>query len=176
MIAPPNHGSRWASLRLALELEEHYYLWRDEPQWSPSWMITDGLGEAGRDLKSKSKFIKQLNARQRRDGVSYSIIAGNQHPASRIAGDVVSGSARIVPSKVRSVWGFRQTYNGLRHWGTDLRDANSSSDGPVSVASCRLDGVEDFVLVHADHATIYMPTDAQPEPPAWAVVNERLTK
>ena len=176
MIAPPNHGSRWASLRLALEFEEHYYLWRDEPEWSPSWMITDGLGEAGRDLKSKSKFIKQLNARERRDGVRYSIIAGNQHPASRIAGDVVSGSARVVPSKVRNVWGFRQTYNGLRHWGTDLRDSNSSSDGPVSVASCKLDGVDDFVLVHADHATIYMPTETQPEPPSWAVVNDRLTK
>jgi pimeloyl-ACP methyl ester carboxylesterase len=176
MIAPPNHGSKWASLRWALELEEHYYLWRDEPGWSPTWMITDGLGEAARDLKSKSLFLKDLNGHPRRDCVRYTIIAGNQHPAARMTGNVLSDTARIVPSKVRDVWGFRQTYNGLRHAGQNLRESESGSDGPVSVKSTQLDGVSDFVLVHADHATIYMPTKGEPQPPAWAIVSDRLNK
>ncbi|MDQ3439116.1 MAG: hypothetical protein M3478_02060 [Planctomycetota bacterium] len=105
LIAPPNHGSKWAALRWGLELEEHYYLWRDNPEWSPTWAITDGLGEAGRDLRAKSDFLKQLNGRPRRDGVHYSIIAGNQHPAARMAGSAVSGTARIIPRNARHLWG-----------------------------------------------------------------------
>ncbi|MGB7158462.1 MAG: hypothetical protein WBD40_10385, partial [Tepidisphaeraceae bacterium] len=132
MIAPPNHGSKWASLRWALEVQEHYYLWRDEPTWHPTWAITDGLGEAGRDLKAKSPFIKQLNDRPRREGVRYTIIAGNQHPAARMSASAVDGTARIIPRGARHWWGFRQTYRGLRHAAEDLRDAEASSDGPVT--------------------------------------------
>jgi hypothetical protein len=50
MLGTPNRGTNWASYRFALEVEEHYKLWRQDPDWSPSWMITDGLGEAGADL------------------------------------------------------------------------------------------------------------------------------
>ena len=139
-------------------------------------MITDGLGEAGRDLKSKSLFLKDLNALPRRDGVHYTTIAGNQHPAARMTGNLLDNTARVVPSKVRNVWGFRQTYNGLRHAGEELRESETGSDGPVSVKSTQLDGVSDFVLVHADHATIYMPTEGEPQPPAWAIVSDRLNK
>jgi pimeloyl-ACP methyl ester carboxylesterase len=176
LISPPNHGSKWAALRWGLELEEHYYLWRDNPDWSPTWTITDGLGEAGRDLKAKSPFLKQLNGRARRDGVRYTIIAGNQHPAARMAGSAVSGSARVIPKSARHLWGFRQTYNGLREAGEDLQESTARSDGPVTVKSTRLDGVNDHVVVHGDHTTIYIPADDKTEPPAWAIVNDRLSK
>lgn len=176
MIAPPNHGSKWATARWGLEIEEHYYLWRDNPDWSPTWAITDGLGEAGRDLKAKSKFLEQLNDRPRREGVRYTIIAGNQHPAARMAGNVVSGTARIVPKRARRLWGFRHTYRGLREAGEELRDATARSDGPVTVKSTRLDGVEDHVIVHGDHTTIYIPAYDGREPPAWAIVNDRLAR
>jgi pimeloyl-ACP methyl ester carboxylesterase len=176
MIAPPNHGSKWALLRWGLEVEEHYYLWRDNPDWSPTWAITDGLGEAGRDLKAKSKFLKQLNGRPRRDGVRYAIIAGNQHPAARMTGNVLSNTARIIPKDARHLWGFRHTYKGLREAGEDLRESAARSDGPVTVKSTTLDGVEDHTTVHADHTTIYIPAHAKHEPPAWALVDERLSK
>ena len=176
MIAPPNHGSKWAALRWGLELEEHYYLWRDNPDWSPTWAVTDGLGEAGRDLKAKSTFLKQLNARPRRDGVRYTIIAGNQHPAARMAGGAVSGTSRIIPKGARHLWGFRHTYNGLREAGEDLKESTARSDGPVTVKSTRLDGVEDHVIVHGDHTTIYIPEKPSAEPPAWAIVHDRLSK
>ncbi len=175
MIAPPNHGSKWALLRWGLEVEEHYYLWRDNPDWCPTWAITDGLGEAGRDLKGRSAFLKRLNNRPRRDGVRYTIVAGNQHPAARMAGDVVWNTARFIPRDARRLWGFRQTYRTLRNAGEDLRESTGRSDGPVTVRSSRLDGVEDHVVVLADHTTIYIPTRAQPEPPAWAIVDDRLS-
>ncbi len=175
MIAPPNHGSKWAHLRLGLELEEHYYLWRDNPDWSPTWAITDGLGEAGRDLKAKSRFLKRLNERLRRDGVRYTIIAGNQHPAARMAGNAVSNSARIIPKGTRRLWGFGHTYRTLRDAGEDLRESTARSDGPVTVKSTKLDGVEDHLVVHGDHTSIYIPISLKHEPPAWAIVDDRLT-
>ena len=55
LIAPPNHGSRWASLRLILEAEEHYHLWRHEPDWSPaqseSWCF---LSRKGGDMTRRA--------------------------------------------------------------------------------------------------------------------------
>lgn len=176
MIAPPNHGSKWALLRWGLEVEEHYHLWRDNPNWRPTWAITDGLGEAGRDLRAKSVFLKRLNDRPRRDGVRYTIVAGNQHPASRMAGDVVSNTARLIPRDARRLWGFRQTYRTLREAGEDLRDSTGRSDGPVTMKSSRLNGVDDHAIVPADHTTIYIPTSAQPQPPAWGIVDDRLSK
>ncbi len=174
MIAPPNHGTKWAALRMALELEEHYYLWKQEPTWRPSWAITDGLGEAGRDLKAKSAFLKALNDRPRRENVRYTIIAGNQHPASRLAADAARGAARIIPPNARGWWGFRQTYRSLRHAEEEFRDDTARSDGPVSIKSARLEGVDDFVVLNADHTTLYIPENRNAVPPAWAVVKDRL--
>lgn len=176
MIAPPNHGSKWAAARWGLELEEHYYFWRDNPDWSPTWAITDGLGEAGRDLKAKSMFLKELNGRPRRAGVRYTIIAGNQHPAARMAGNAVSNTARIIPKNARRLWGFRHTYRGLREAGEELRESEARSDGPVTVKSTKLDGVDDHVVVHADHTTIYIPAHVNHDPPAWAIASERLAQ
>ncbi len=56
MLAPPNHGSTWAHFRVLAEWKEQFEMYMNDPQWSPTWMITDGLGEAGRDLLPGSKF------------------------------------------------------------------------------------------------------------------------
>ena len=56
--------------------QEHYHLWRNDPDWHLSWAITDGLGEAAAEIKPRSDFLKDLNAQPRREGVRYTIIAG----------------------------------------------------------------------------------------------------
>jgi pimeloyl-ACP methyl ester carboxylesterase len=175
LIAPPNAGSKWAKLRLALEVEEHYHLWRHEPTWSPTWCITDGLGEAGGDLQVGSDFLRELNARPRCPSVRYTIIAGTQHPASSIAANWVDRSAKLVPNATRELWGFRQTYNGLKHSAEKLRTRVSKSDGPVSVKSTLLDGVDDVVLLPGDHTSLYIPRNDQP-PVAWATIRDRLSQ
>jgi pimeloyl-ACP methyl ester carboxylesterase len=175
LVGPPNHGSRWARYRFALELKEHFDLWRNEPDWSPTWMITDGLGEAGRDLKPRSEFIAQLNARPRRQGVRYTIIAGDRHPAARITGNTVTSVARIVPTRVAGWWGFRQTVGGINALGRAIKDRPSSGDGPVSIRSTRLDGVEDRVVLHADHNALFQPIDSE-VPAAWEVIRDRLER
>ena len=57
-------------------------------------MVTDGLGEAGADLEPHSDFLERLNARPRREGVKYTIIAGNQHPARRMTANGLNEQLR----------------------------------------------------------------------------------
>ena len=175
MIGTPNTGSGWSRMRWALELEEHYDLWRHEEKWSPSWMITDGLGEAGRDLKPGSKFLTELNGRPRREGVKYTIVCGSQHPARRVSADWLECTADWVPKRVSHWWGFRQTKQGLRRQADKVRNKSSGSDGPVKVARAKLAGVDDFVIVHADHARLYIGSEDNP-PAAWDTIRDRLAR
>ena len=174
MLGTPNTGSCWAPYRVALEFEEHYDLWRHEPGWSPSWMITDGLGEAGSDLKPGSKFLKALNARGRREGVRYTIVAGNQNPARRATADALDGTAGWIPDRVSKWWGFRHTKDRLEGVAGRMRQ-RGGSDGPVEVESCRLAGVDDFVVVACDHVGLYYPKHGQP-PAAWDTIRDRLER
>lgn len=175
MIATPNHGSSWARWRLVLEAQEHYKLWRHEPDWHWTWMVTDGLGEAGDDLMPGSAFLQQLNARPRRSDVRYTIVAGTQNQACRITADCVGATAKVIPGRVSHWWGLRHCKNGITRAAAKIRDRSSDGDGPVKVESARLEGVKDFVLVHADHATLFVSSGDKP-PAAWEAVRERLGK
>jgi pimeloyl-ACP methyl ester carboxylesterase len=176
LLAPPNHGSKWARFRLALEVEEHYHLWRTDPNWQPSWMITDGLGEAGRDLRKGSAFLQWLNDRPRRSGVRYTIIIGDCHPGWRMTANCVDSAANWVPRQARSWWGLRQCRGALKSAADDLRNKTSDNDGPVTLASARLDGVSDFVVVPADHTSLYIPVEEDHRPPSWDIVLDRLSR
>lgn len=174
MIAPPNHGSKWATYRLALEVEEHYKLWRTNDEWRWTWPITDGLGEAGRDIKPRSEYLQALNSLGRREGVRYTIIAGNRHPARRITANLVEAPLKWTPKRTDRWWGFRHTRSALKRWAGQIRSRPGHSDGPVKLASAQLEGVEDFVVLPADHSMLYQ-SDRPGEPPAaWAVIRERL--
>jgi pimeloyl-ACP methyl ester carboxylesterase len=175
MLGPPNHGSAWARARLLLEMQEHYNSWRRVPGWSPSWMITDGLGEAGRDLRPGSRFLKELNARPRRQGVKYTIVAGTQSPVRTLTAKYLAATAGVIRGRAAGWWGFRQCRSGLTRGADTLRTQVGDGDGPVKVASARLEGVEDVVLVRADHAGLYFGIGKTP-PAAWETVRDRLAR
>jgi pimeloyl-ACP methyl ester carboxylesterase len=175
MIAPPNGGSKWSRVRFLLEAQEHYQLWKHEKGWSPSWMLTDGAGEAGRDLKPGSSFLRELNARPRRAGVRYTIIAGSQSPTRRVTANCLSRTANCINGRAAGWWGFRQCKSGLSGAADRMRNKVTDGDGPVEVKSTRLAGVDDFVLVHADHATLCFATGRTP-PGAWETVRDRLAR
>lgn len=173
MIAPPNAGSKWSKLRLILEAEEHYHLWKHERDWSPSWVLTDGAGEAGRDLKPGSRFLRTLNARPRRQGVAYTIIAGSQHPGRRVTANCLNATASVIKGRPARWWGLRHAKSKLSGAARRMRDKVSDSDGPVKVESARLAGVNDFVVLQADHAGLYFGTVTAP-PAAWTTIRDRL--
>jgi pimeloyl-ACP methyl ester carboxylesterase len=175
LVGTPNRGTRWASLRIGLEMVEHYQLWRHDPNWSATWMITDGLGEAGDDLQPHSAFLTALNARPRRAGVKYTIIAGDQSVVAPMTARALDGTANVLPNCVASWWGFRQTESVLHCAAERVRTHVAKSDGPVSVSSTRLAGVADYVVVHADHNALYLAENGNP-PAAWEVIRDRLTR
>ena len=177
LIAPPNHGSRWARYRLLLEAREHYNLWQSEPDYSPTWAVTDGLGQAGADLMPGSEFITALNALPRRAGVRYTIITGDRHEGWRLAGDAIGSVEGLVPEAAEGWWGVRHALGAVDRLADRAREQSNGTDGPVAIDSARLDGVDDFVLLPADHTSLYArATEEQPAPIAWETIRERLVE
>lgn len=173
MLAPPNHGSNWAYLQFLAGWKEQAELAVHDPQWSPTWMITDGLGEAGYELLPDSRFLAKLNALPRRVGVRYTIIAGDERPVRRLAADGLKASANLIPAG--ACWGFRQCRSELSRLSTEIGAVRDSCDGPVTLSSAALSGVSDVVHLHADHETIYQSDDAEP-PAAWEAIQQRLNQ
>jgi pimeloyl-ACP methyl ester carboxylesterase len=175
MIGTPNGGSGWARLRFLLSLQQHYHLWRTDPRWSATWWFTEGFGEAGRDLSPGSDFLNKMATLPRRDGVQYTIIAGTQHSASRLSAECFDGMSGWFSGRGATWWGLRQCKSGLDRAANSFRTTTGDGDGPVSVASAKLKGVDDVVLLPADHIALFVPVDGKP-PAAWATIQSRLVR
>jgi hypothetical protein len=158
---------------MGLEIREHWKLWREEPNWRLSWMITDGLGEAGRDLKPNSAFLQDLNSHARRSGIHYTIIAGNHSLTSRLEADALDATASVIPRKARTWWGLRNISGALQNTSHSLRKEVSDGDGPVTLKSTRLSGVDDFVVLPVDHNMLCCGEEGQP-PASWKIIHDRL--
>ncbi len=174
LVGTPNAGSKWTKYHLALKAQEELAEWRFDPEWHASWMFTDGLGEAAHDLKPQSRFLKELNSMPRRQGVAYTIIAGTYHPAARIGANWTDALAGAIPEQTRQWYVLGPLRRGLTHEAEKLREETGKSDGPVTVQSCRLPGVSDFVTLHADHAQLFCSIDNAP-PAALATIVDRLS-
>lgn len=173
LVAPPNHGSSWARFRSLLSVQENFYLRRVDPNWHWTWLVTEGLGEAGNELMPGSEFLERLDARPRRAGVRYTIVAGNKSNVSRVEGDCVGQIAGWFPARSRGWWGLRNCYKGLQHAADRYHAETGDGDGPVALASTKLAGVNDYVVVPADHVSLYMSVDGN-KPIAWPVIRDRL--
>lgn len=175
MVAPPNHGSTWAHLRSALSVQKNYSLRRDDPEWRWSWLVTEGMGEAGSDLLPGSSFLAELNARPRRPGVRYTIIAGNRSAVSEVEAALIESLGACVPRFARGWWGVGYCYRGLHDRAERLRSEVADTDGVVSLESTRIDGVGDYAILPADHRALFLPDDGH-APAALAVVIDRLKR
>lgn len=169
MLAPPNHGSCYSRFSVCCDMVEHFRLWRSDPEWSWTWMITDGLGEARGDIAPGSPFLTDLNARGRRQGVRYTIVAGNRSCGWRYAATAVRWSTVCLPD---TQWS--STVGGKLHqWASELEARETSDDGLVEVRNAMLSGVDDVVVVPADHTTIACSRNGC-LPVAWPVIKDRL--
>ena len=175
LVGTPNDGSPWATWHLAMKIEDQYQQWRTDPDWHLSWAFTDGMGEAGRDLKPHSKFLKHLNKLPRRDGVQYTIIAGDKSTVARVEANWIDNAAHVVPDQAKDWFALGDLRRGLEHKAEKLRDHESNTDGPVTLKSARLKGVDDFIVLPADHETLVCGCATDP-PAALETIVDRLRK
>lgn len=155
MIAPVNQGSRLAQTQTLLQLVKGLRAVNGPRSADALASLGDGLGAAATAMTPGSPFLRALNARPRRPGVAYHILAGDAGVLSATArggiedrlglsgrgGGLLGGLARVAAA------------------GGDLPDrldelTDGTGDGCVAVARTRLDGVDDHVVIHANHAEL----------------------
>ena len=169
LLCPPNHGSRLTPLACLTEGYEHCVLQQKDPNWSWTWAITDGLGEGADEVRPRSELLAKLNERPRREGVAYTVITGNCNSAQRYTADIVEAAADHLPNRL----GGALLEAAIDRATEKLRQRTGRSDGAVRVDSAFLDGVEDVVVLPADHTTIYCSRNGHP-PVAWPAILDRL--
>ncbi len=168
MIATPNHGAPIARLRGIAEVGELVSRWiSGRGKWLEA--LADGAGEAGRDLLPDSEFLRRLNGRPHPVGTTYTIVAGQISPVSEAQVDAMLDRVQRLTGSDGSV-GFNAASRVLQAM------VNGLGDGIVSTQSARLEGVDDFVTVGADHIGLIvnvLPSDDAA--PAIPIVVERLS-
>ncbi len=158
MIAPPNHGSNLAHGQTFLQTVQALQSVRGERRTDPLAYLGDGLGAAADDLSPGSVYLNGLNARPRRSGVLYRILAGDSAYLNL-------QSRRQVESRLSAagrIGGLGKLLaDGISGPLDEITD--SLGDGCVSVASARLDGVPDSVI-HANHLELIRAPLLFPDP------------
>jgi pimeloyl-ACP methyl ester carboxylesterase len=179
MLGTPNGGSHWARLRGFSELGEHLSrAWRGEGGWLDA--AADGSGEAGEDLLPGSVFLRRLNGRPHPTHTRYTIVAGRVSPVS---GDDLQralrrlrnvGAAKAAPQWLRDFAGGAEGDLAASALGAAI---GGIGDGVVTLDSARLEGVEDVVIVQADHVGMIVSVlDSEDPPPAIEIVLDRLAR
>ncbi|MHC4769255.1 MAG: esterase/lipase family protein [Planctomycetota bacterium] len=170
MLGTPNHGSAMVRLRGIAELREQVYRWFSG-EWSWQDALDDGAGEAGRDLLPGSDFLRRLNGRPHPTHTSYTIVAGQLSPVSE---EELATLAKRVKALARSM-GMEDTPGSRMATSMFQEAVRGVGDGVVSIESARLLGVNDMVLVEANHLSMIvnlLPSDSTP--PAIPIVLEKL--
>ncbi|MCF7989486.1 MAG: alpha/beta hydrolase [Thiohalocapsa sp.] len=155
MAGTPNQGSEWARLRIWLELREHFEdaLHR---RFSLFAGLRDGLGEAKIDLRPGSEFLQTLNARPWPEAVPRFIIGARlAEPPAGLSEGLDAAAAEVGSEALRE---------RLHAWFEQLGE--HIGDGAVSVASLRLEGAPEPLLVDGSHRTMLRRLFADDPPPA----------
>ncbi|MGD0139121.1 MAG: alpha/beta fold hydrolase [Tepidisphaeraceae bacterium] len=174
LIAPPNSGSTWTKGSLALKLIVNSARWMHDPDWSPAWMITEGICQASADLRPDSTFLLELNSQPRRGQIRYTIIAGDRPAYYRFEAKFLEYCGDLADGRVAGWWGVGPARNAMESGRQWLLRQRAENDGPVALHSARLAGVSDFVALPADHLALYETVDGQ-QPAAWPIIHNRLT-
>lgn len=166
MVAPVNQGSHLAKTQTLLQLINGIQAVGDRKASDALAHLGDGLGEAADDMLPGSAFLKALNARPRRAGVAYHILAGDvgllPAPARRQIDTQLAVARRqggVLGGLVRLAGGSPEVLADRLDELTDGR-----GDGCVSVARTKLTGVSDHVVIHANHAELIRAPLLYPDP------------
>jgi pimeloyl-ACP methyl ester carboxylesterase len=173
LIAPVNQGSHMARVQMVRQLMNGLTALRGKNTTRAMMSLSDGLGQAAEDLLPGSVFLKNLNRRPRRAGVSYHILAGDRGFLTREGRaqlqaqfDLVTQHGGILGRVTRMAAGDL----------SDLLDelCDETGDGCVTVAATRLEGVADHKTIHANHAELIRAPLLFPDPGPVACMPDLL--
>jgi pimeloyl-ACP methyl ester carboxylesterase len=168
LVGTPNHGSELARLRFAAEIRDQI-VEHLSGEGLLFGSVIDGTGEAKADLLPGSEFLEALNRRPLPRGLPITIIAGSASPVT---------PERIAPLLTR----LHDTDDPRAKEAADWLEQQVASvmdgvgDGLVPIASTRLEGVTDHVVLPGNHLTIVRNVRATSSriPPAVPVIMARL--
>jgi pimeloyl-ACP methyl ester carboxylesterase len=153
LVAPVNHGSSLSKAQTFLQLLQGVQAVQDGDAGKALANLGDGLGEAAEDLMPGSAFLRSLNGRPRRVGVAYHILAGD-------GGFIAPATRAQLENQIAAL----RRNRGLLGAFSRLATADLSTrldelslgygDGCVAVSRTRLDGVDDHVVIRANHAEL----------------------
>lgn len=162
LIGPPNRGASVARVQTILQFIEGTRAIQEQRAGALA-VVGEGLGASAADLEPGSDFLKALNARPRREGVRYRILAGD-------AGFLTSATRREIESRLGLASGAGGIFGRLARLAVgDFQAAldelsAGTGDGCVAVASTRLEGAPDPVVIHADHVALIRAPLLYPDP------------
>lgn len=182
-IGTPHGGSPWARLRAVAEIHEQVQRWASSDDLKARHLlgfVNDGVGDAGVDLLPGSDFLNELNRRALPKDVRITCIVGRMTPepktkfgalfANGLLRDLVGdGDAKMIQGEIEKL-------------------AGEFGDGVVPMSSAVLEGVEDVVILEANHRSMIrnveigeliremgsLPASAEPE--GIAIVLNRLRR
>jgi pimeloyl-ACP methyl ester carboxylesterase len=153
LIAPVNHGAHVARLQEVLQLISNLRAINNDEKTRAFSVLSDGIGKAAEDLLPGSHFLQNLNRHERCKGIPYHILAGD-------SGVVTHEGRQKIEARIDEARRLSGILGGLARIATrDLPSvldelSDGTGDGCVSVQSTRLDGVDDHVTIHANHAEL----------------------
>lgn len=159
LIAPPNSGSHLARAQPLIQLLDRIQM----KGGNQAEALAVDLGEAAEDLLPGSAFLQRLNARPRREGVSYHILAGDVGFLDRAARRRIEAQLGSVARTSGVLGGLARITGGSLLNGLDEL-CDGTGDGAVSVASTKLAGVGDHVVIPANHVYLIRGPLLYPEP------------
>ncbi len=175
MIGPPNRGAASAQGQAVLQWLDTFRA-ADQGRAKVLAGLQDGLGEAGNDLIPTSSYLRELNARPRRAGVAYHILAGDGGFLTSVTHERILTEYQALRRKGGLVAGLvGATLPGLPAILEELSEG--TGDGCVAVRSTRLNGVDDHAVIHVDHVALVRGPLFFPEPgpvACWDFLRSRL--
>lgn len=162
LIGPTNGGAAIARAQPILQLTRGLRAGGDRRAGALSG-LQEGLGAAAEDLAPGSEFLRRLNARPRRVGVRYHILAGSSGFLSAEDRARVETRLAVVSRSGGVLGGLTKLAAGGAAAALDEM-TEGTGDGCVAIASTRLEGVEDHAVIAANHVELIRGPLLYPDP------------
>lgn len=177
MCGTPNHGSTMARLRAIAGIGEQISR-AFSGDGAPTMGQSDGSGEAAVDLMPGSAFLRHLNRRPLAGHTRHTIIAGRMSP-------VTEGQLTALSRKIKESARAASAPRWLRDWLASADEETTGflkeavrglGDGCVTIDSARLEGVDDFIILEANHISLIvnLVETSRATPPAIPIILARL--